>query len=116
MKAPAATLFCAMVLIIVGLIGALIDYPDLHPTAFIPVGFGVVLLALLPGVRKENKIIAHIAVVLVLLILIALIMPLKGQIASGDPLGIARVAVMMLACVIAMVSYINSFRAARRAS
>ena len=41
------------------------------PTAFIPVGFGVMLLAC-SGVKAQNKVVAHIAVLLTLLILVAL--------------------------------------------
>ena len=41
------------------------------PTALIPVGFGAALILCSSGVRKENKVVAHIAVLLTLLILIA---------------------------------------------
>ena len=32
------------------------------PTALIPVGFGTVLILCTPGVKKQNKVIAHVAV------------------------------------------------------
>ena len=85
------------------------------PTALIPVGFGVVLLLLNPGVRKHNKAIAHIAVLLTLLILLGLAMPMKGAIERGDSLAIGRVAIMILSTVLAMVVFIKSFIDARKA-
>ena len=84
------------------------------PTAFIPVGFGVAILALNPGVRKHNKTVAHIAVLLTLLILLGLAMPMKGAIGRSDPIAIARVAVMMLSTIFAMVIFIKSFIDARK--
>ena len=50
------------------------------PTALIPLFFGVALLLCYPGIKKENKIIAHVAVLLTLIVLVALFMPLKGAI------------------------------------
>ena len=42
------------------------------PTALIPVIFGVFLLLMNNGIKNENKIIAHVAVLLTLLILFGL--------------------------------------------
>lgn len=83
-------------------------------TALIPAGFGVVLALCIPGVKKENKIAAHVAVVLVLVLILALFMPLKGAIGRGDTLAIVRVAVMLLAAIGTFVTYILSFVQARR--
>jgi hypothetical protein len=85
------------------------------PTALIPVIFGVLLLFLNPGIRKHNKVVAHIAVVLTLLILLGLAMPLKGALGRSDTAAIARVAVMMATTVLALVVFINSFIQVRRA-
>lgn len=85
------------------------------PTALIPVGFGVVILLLNPGVRKHNKAIAHVAVLLTLLILLGLAMPMKGAIERGDNLAIGRVALMIISTIFAMVVFIKSFIDARRA-
>jgi hypothetical protein len=85
------------------------------PTAMIPVIFGALLMVLNPGVRSHNKVVAHIAVVLTLLILFGLAMPLKGALGRSDTGAIARVAVMMASTVLALVVFINSFIQARRA-
>ena len=84
-------------------------------TALIPAAFGVALLACYPGVKAENKVIAHIAVLLTLVVLVALVMPLRGAIARGDTLSLIRVAAMMATSAIAIVYFIKSFRDARRA-
>tara|TARA_B100000809_G_scaffold149958_1_gene147460 strand:+ start:5653 stop:6015 length:363 start_codon:yes stop_codon:yes gene_type:complete len=84
-------------------------------TALIPVFIGIVLLVLNPGVKKENKIVAHIAVLLTLLILIGLIKPLMGSIGRENILGIIRVAVMILSTAFALITFIRSFIAVRKA-
>ena len=66
MKSYQANLFNSLVLILVGLWGFVdVDY---SPTALIPVFFGVILLLCNNGVKNENKVIAHIAVLFTLLI------------------------------------------------
>ena len=84
-------------------------------TILIPAFFGVALLVCYPGVKSENKIVAHIAVVLTLLILLALFMPLMNAIGRGDPLAITRVTIMLLATAIAFGVFIKSFIDARKA-
>ena len=70
LNATRMNLINALVLIAMGLWG----YLELSsPTALIPVGFGVVLLLCYQGVKNQNKIIAHVAVLLTLLLLIALV-------------------------------------------
>lgn len=104
----------AIVLMGMGACGYLLsDSPS--PTAFIPVGFGVILLLLNPGVRAHNKTIAHIAVLATMLILLGLFMPMKGAVERGDNWVIIRVALMILTTVAAMVAFIKSFVDARRA-
>ncbi|MEM8891997.1 MAG: hypothetical protein AAGD28_28720, partial [Bacteroidota bacterium] len=66
------------------------------------------------GVKKEEKIQAHIAVLLTLIILFGLVMPLRGAIDRGSAVGIIRVAVMMLSTVVAMVYFVRSFIEARK--
>ena len=83
-------------------------------TAFIPAGFGVVLLALTPMFRKDNKAVAHIVVVLTLLLIIALVRPLMGALDRDDSMAAFRVGTMLLTSVIAMAIYIKSFIDARR--
>lgn len=99
------------------IIGSLLAYlqPDFGSwTVFIPAGFGVVLLACSPGVKSENKIVAHIAVMLTLVIFLMLMVPLIKGLSEGDMMSALRVGIMMATCVLAMVAFIKSFRDARR--
>ncbi|MEM7160819.1 MAG: hypothetical protein AAF487_00130 [Bacteroidota bacterium] len=113
MKAHVASLINAIAMIALGLWGYFgSETPS--PTAFIPVGFGIVLLALNNGVKKENKVIAHIAVLLTLIIVIALGMALKGAIGRGDNMASTRVGIMLLTAVLAIVAFIRSFIQARK--
>ncbi|KAA5540970.1 hypothetical protein FYK55_18880 [Roseiconus nitratireducens] len=107
------SLLNALVLIVVGLAGYVTSETP-SKTAFIPVVFGGILLILNPGVRKKNKTVAHVAVLATLLILLGLIMPLKGAIGRGDGAAIARVSLMLLTTLVAMVVFVRSFIQARR--
>lgn len=114
MNAATVSLLNAILLIVLGLWGYLgSDSPSF--TALIPVVFGVILAACNPGVRKENKVVAHIAVVATLLICLGLVMPLRGALGRGDMLAVTRVVLMLLSSIAALVAFIQSFRAARRA-
>ena len=93
-----------------------VEKPKQSITAFIPLFFGVVLLLCNGGVKKENKIIAHIAVLVTLIALLGLTMPLKAAIADGRTLSIIRLAAMLLTGSLAMISFIKSFIAARKKS
>jgi len=84
------------------------------PTALIPVGFGVILLLCYNGVKNNNKIIAHIAVLLTLLILAALLgMRLPKSLESGGA-GLFRVIAMCTTSAISMVYFVKSFIEARK--
>ena len=84
-------------------------------TALIPVIFGVVLLVLTNAIRNHNKVVAHIAVLLTLLILGALLgMRLPKSIDAGGP-GLYRVLAMIATSSIALIYFIKSFIDARRA-
>lgn len=112
MKAPAANLLNAVVLIIMGLWGY---FETSSNTAFIPVGFGVALLLLSGGVKKEDKVQAHIAVVLTLLILLAMLgMRLPKALDAGG-MSLVRTIVPIITGILAMVAFIGSFKAARLA-
>jgi hypothetical protein len=104
-----------VVLVAMGLWGYLSGGDNASPTALIPVVFGIIFLAVTPPFRRENKVVAHIVVLLTLLIVLSLFMPLKARITAEDTIGIARVGVMILTSAIAMVIYIRSFIAARKA-
>ena len=113
MKAHTASLINAVLLIVLPLWGYLSsETPSI--TALIPAFIGVLLLAMNYGVKKENKIIAHIAVVLTLVILFGLITPLKGAISRGDALAIGRIIVMIISTVVAMVFFVKSFIDAKK--
>lgn len=113
MNAANISLLNAVVLVAVGLAGYFLP-EEPSKTAFIPVVFGVILLACNPGVRKNNKAIAHVAVLATLLILLGLVMPLKGAIGRADGAAIARVSIMILTTLFAMVIFIRSFIDARK--
>ena len=113
MKAHTASLLNALILIAFSA-WAFLSSETGSLTILIPAIFGVALLACYPGVKSENKIVAHIALVLTLLILLALFMPLMNAISRGDPLAIVRVLTMLIATGIALVFFIKSFIDARR--
>jgi len=85
-------------------------------TALIPVFAGIILLAISPGFKKGNKVLAHIAVTLTFLMIFGLIKPLTGAIGRSDDMGIARVVIMMITSGIALVIFIRSFIEARKIS
>ena len=113
MKAHIASLLNALVLIGMSAWGYL-SYEDPSITVLIPAFIGVALLAMNPGIRKENKIIAHVAVLVTLLILGALVMPLNGAIKRADDMALMRVAIMMASTVFAMIFFVKSFIDARK--
>jgi len=88
------------------------DHPSV--TALIPVFAGIILIGITPGFKKGNRVPAHIAVVLTLLILLGFIKPLTGAIGRSDALGIARVSIMIITSFTAMIFFIRSFIDARR--
>jgi len=114
MNAHTASLINAITLIAMGVWGY---YGSMNPslTAFIPVVAGVILMVLNNGVRYDNKVQAHIAVVITFAILFALTKILLKKIDAGDTLPIVRVGAMVLTSVFAMIMFIKSFRDARKA-
>lgn len=113
MKAHTVSLINAILLVTLSAWGYLdSDSPSI--TALIPAFVGVVLLLLNPGVKKENKVIAHIAVLLTLVILFGLFKPLMGVMDRGNAMGIARVTIMLLSTIMAIVFFIKSFIDARK--
>jgi len=84
------------------------------PTALIPAFFGILLLMCHFGLKKENKLIAHIAVGLTFLILIALVgMRLPKSLDTGG-VGLYRVIAMILTSSLSMLVFIKSFINARK--
>ena len=82
MKAHTVSLINSLVLVTMGLWGYL-DSDSRPITALIPVIVGIVLLIINSGVKKENKIAAHIAVLLTLLIIIGLVRPFFRDFRKG---------------------------------
>ena len=113
MKAHTASLLNAAVLIAFSA-WAFFTAEKLSLTALIPGVFGLALLACHPGVRAENKMVAHIAVLLTLVVFLALIMPLRGALERGDGVALFRVVSMMATSALAIVFFVKSFIDARR--
>ena len=117
MTAQKMNLINALTLIVLGLWGY-IDVSNYklaeivsfeHWTALITVLFGIILLLCNKGIQNSNKAIAHIAVVLTLLVLIALVgKRLPISIDQGG-IGLFRVLAMSLCSFISFISFIRSF-------
>ena len=102
----------ALVLVIFGLWGYI---ESGSPTAFIPVGFGLILSILYSGVKKESFVSSHIAVVLTILVLVALLIkPLPGALESGNTGRILRTIIMVVTSASATVGFVLSFVKARQ--
>lgn len=115
MNAGNANLLNAVVLVGMGMWGYL-GSASPSPTALIPVVIGVILFVMTNFIRNHHKVVSHIAVVLTLLILVALIKPLTGAMGRGDNMATMRIGLMMLTSAIAFVAFIKSFIDARKAS
>ena len=84
-------------------------------TALIPALFGVLLIGCYSRVKSENKIAAHIAVLLTLIVFLALFMPLRGAISRDDTAAMLRVGSMLVTSAVALIVFIKSFIDVRRA-
>ncbi len=112
MKPYLASLINAFILILLGLWGYFgSETPSF--TSLIPAVVGFILLLLNWGLRKDNRVIAHIVVVLTFLVLVALVKPLTGAIGRSATTAIIRVSVMMTSTLMAMIYFIKSFMDAR---
>jgi positive regulator of sigma E activity len=83
------------------------------PTSLIPVVIGVLLVLLNKGIKTENKVVAHIAV-LVTLLGFALVMPLMRAMEDGRTEAILRILIMLSSTVYAMIFFVKSFIDARK--
>ena len=111
MNSYKANLINSSTLIIIGLWGY---FESSSATALIPVVFGVILFLCSKGVKSQNKLIAHIAVLLTLIILLSLGgMRLPKSIESGG-LGLLRVLSMIATSTLAMIFFVKSFIDARK--
>ena len=112
MNPKKALLFNAMTLILIGLSGYIVN--NYTPTALIPVIFGILLFFLSYLYDKNNKIVAHIGIVLILIVFISLFNPLTSQIDKKDLYGIVRISLMQLVSLYAIVCFVSSFIKARK--
>lgn len=112
MKPYLASLINAIILIILGA-WAYLSSASPSPTALIPVAAGIILLVLTPAFKKGNKIVAHIAVTLTFILLIAFIKPLAGGIERSDNLAVSRIVIMMISSLFALIIFVRSFVVAR---
>lgn len=112
MKAHIANLINSLALIVLGLWG-FYEHSD-QPTSFIPVAFGIALLIATKGIKENNKIISHIAVLFTIIIFTALVgMRLPKSLDQGG-IGLYRVVVMSGTSLVAIVFFIKSFIDARK--
>ncbi len=112
-----ANLINAFMLIAMGLWGYFDFAGDAaSKTALIPVGFGILFLLATPGLVKENKVIAHVVVLFTLVVILMLIAkPLMSALAADRTMAVVRICLMIATGIFAMVSFIQSFRNARKA-
>ena len=111
MNSYKANLINSSTLIIIGLWGY---FESSSITALIPVVFGVILFLCSKGVKSQNKLISHVAVLLTLIILLSLAgMRLPKSIESGG-LVLFRVLSMIGTSILAMIFFVRSFIDARK--
>ena len=110
MNAHKASLVNAILLITMGGWGY---FESGSPTSLIPVVIGVLLVLLNKGIKTQNKVVAHIAV-LVTLLGFALVMPLMRAIEDGRTEATLRILIMLSSTVYAMIFFVKSFIDARR--
>ena len=91
------------------------EKPQQSITALIPLVLGVILILCNKGIKKENKVIAHIAVFVTLIAILGNVSkPLMSAIEEGRKMGILRICLMILTSVLAMITFIKSFISARK--
>ena len=113
MNTYTANILNALVLITMGLWGYLSSETP-SATALIPVIFGVIFILMSQGLKKKNKIISHVIVILTLMVLVSLFKPLSGALQRDDTMASIRVGLMILTSIIAMIFFIKNFIDARK--
>tara|TARA_B100000524_G_C23648509_1_gene369355 strand:- start:1110 stop:1475 length:366 start_codon:yes stop_codon:yes gene_type:complete len=118
MKPYKASLINSLLLIIMGFWGLLNINPEIFSgviiniSPFIPISLGVLILLCNNGIKNNNKVIAHVAVLLTLISLANLI-PFTKAINEGRNDAAIRIGIMILSSLFAMVIFIKSFIANR---
>tara|TARA_A100000164_G_scaffold311378_1_gene289343 strand:+ start:444 stop:800 length:357 start_codon:yes stop_codon:yes gene_type:complete len=106
MKPENANLINGLSLTLFGIWGY---FESLSITAFIPVLFGAILLSCYYGIKNNNKIIAHIVVVLTFLILFALVFKRLPNAYSSGGMGLFRSIAMIFTSIFALIFFIKNF-------
>mgnify|MGYP001415968258 FL=1 len=101
----------ALTLLVIGVVAFMLKS---SPTALIPAAFGVLLGICFLTYDKNNKVVAHVCLVLMLMVFGSLFMPLKTRVAAADLMGICRVGVMQLITLYAIICFVRNFIEARR--
>ena len=110
-KPKLALLINSITLIAFGIIGYLIKS---SPTALIPAIFGFLLVLSYLIYDRNNKLVAHVALVLIFLIICSLFTPLISRLSDNDIGGILRIIIMQIVSCYTMVCFIVSFINARK--
>ena len=113
MNPKTANIMNSVALIIMGLWG-FIDVSS--PTALIPTAFGILIFicfSLSERNEKLNKIFSHVAILLTLLILFALIGTRLPKSIDDGGIGLLRVLIMIGTSILSTVIFIKSFIDAR---
>lgn len=118
-KVHIINLVYSVFLIIIGLLGFTLRYfevGDFQFTSLIPLFFGVILISMTNGIKNQNKIISHLAVLLTaILFLMCVIMFIKNI--NGDTFLNRKTIIFLLisvASIIVIIAYISRFKAARK--
>tara|TARA_X000001036_G_scaffold417194_1_gene434951 strand:+ start:242 stop:547 length:306 start_codon:yes stop_codon:yes gene_type:complete len=78
-------------------------------TALIPVFVGLCLLLLNKRVKNEDKLGAHLAVLITFVIIIGLLKPLIGSFERENYQAIFRITLMEVTSILALFSFVKSF-------
>jgi Ca2+/Na+ antiporter len=111
MDSNKANIINSIVLVFIGM-WSYLEAPS--SLVLIPVVYGVVLLICSNGVKNKNKLIAHIAVLLTLMLLLAYF-PFKLLNNDGG-IELICVLVMTFTSLLSMIYFIKSFKANRKKS
>lgn len=113
MKAHAANMINSTALITIGLWDYLATQ-TLASTNMIPVAGGLFLLIFYDGVKREDKVTAHIVVIITLFVFLSLIKPFDEALQDSETGATIRYLVMLLTSLLAIVYFVKSFIDARK--
>lgn len=106
MKTPdKVNYYYAIFLILIGLFGFVARYSiqgDMQVTSLIPVFFGIIFLFLTKGIKNENSVIAHLAVVLTF-VLAAVVTYMFFKNLSAEFVGSRKFFIFLLTAVVSYV-------------